>query len=272
MLQATLNSLSFLQGVASTRVIISHDGCRPETPIDRLQAYEDYFDALQSAADWDPSIRVVRLKEWGGLTGNLTAALEMCETPYVLIVQHDLPFTSEVPLRRIVGAMEMNPDLRCVRFNREANNAYGFDAFPRSRSRRYRQRDFTSDDGSTVEFTQTIGWSDNNHVCRVDYYRDIILPLCGRSASFPEDAANRAASPFLHRLFGTYIFGGLGMHAVISHLDGREAFDKLPPLPSDRRSKLRLRIRRVLVQIYFAALKVRYRFAAYGLWLRDRYK
>ena len=214
-------------------------------------------------------MRVVRLRKWGGLTGNISTALDYCQTPYVLIVQHDMPFTVEIPLGPILRLMEHSPRVRCIRFNRKANEAYGFDATPRSRIRWYRSQVFPDCD-ERIQLTQTIGWSDNNHLCKKHYYTDIILPLCGRSAYFPEHAANRAASPFLHRLFGTYIYGYKGMEAVVEHIDGREEFEKQRPIKRDAYAQVADRIRLVLRRLVSGVKKVRYRAKAYVLWVSIR--
>jgi len=138
----------------------------------------------------------------------------------MLVCQHDLAFVRPVDLPGLVRGMARRPDIRHVRFNKTENAPTTWDGEPAGRRRFFTEEVLAAGAGD-IRLTRTIGWSDNNHLCRADYYRHVILPLVRDRCIHPEHAANLAASPRMHDLLGTYIFGGLGEPPVLHHLDGR---------------------------------------------------
>lgn len=199
--------------------VLSHDG-----PV-RLSArqlldYDAYLRTLKKKYKGTPK-RVVTLEAWGHISGSLKESLALVSTPFVLVCQHDFKFTRSVPIVDLLELMAVNPEVKHVRFNKAANEPYDYDLFPGKRRDFYQQVDYHLPRGRLLSLIKTLGWSDNNHLCRANYYTNVVFPLVGNRRIPPEHACNPASRESLHGFFGTYIFGGLGDEAAIQHLDGR---------------------------------------------------
>lgn len=71
-----------------------------------------------------------------------------------------------------------------------------------------------------IIYTKTPAWSDNNHICLTQYYKDIIMKEC--SDGYPmESKIQGKINKKTHKKYGTYLFGELNHPKIIRHTDGR---------------------------------------------------
>jgi hypothetical protein len=218
----TLESLKFIDPDKSAQIVLAHDHHHPMALPDVQEAYLSYLAKLEKRYSGDDKVEVVKLNEWGCLAKNIINAIETVKTPFVLVVQHDFKFLENIDVLDCIYVMNKNPKVRHIRFNREANFPYVFDHDPKTRLKHYAEKSFELE-GNNRKLTliKTLGWSDNNHLCRTDYYREIVSPLTQDKKTFPEHPCNLASTPLLHQLFGTFVYGEIGKEGVIKHLDGR---------------------------------------------------
>lgn len=90
---------------------------------------------------------------------------------------------------------------------------------------------------------KTLGWSENNYITTADYLRRVILPTVGQSRASAETFLNAVSSKSRHNVLGTYVFGGWGHLAVVSHTDGRtygQQTSEKVPMEVDAHAQLRL--------------------------------
>lgn len=215
----TVESLSYLGLSAETRILLVHDWFKPGSPKEVVEAYAKYLSSLTRNCKDCPNIEIHVLKKWGCLTGVMRYAMQEITTRYLLAVQHDFEFVRHVPALDLCRAMDVNPTLNHIRFNQRSNFPIGFDGQSAGRMDFFQAVDLPR---NAFPLVRTAAWSDNNHLARVDYYRRVVLPLVGRKPTFMEAVLNPLNSPERHRLFGTYVFGGIGEEKTINHLDGRE--------------------------------------------------
>lgn len=211
-------------GQPGTPFVIAHDGL---SPFASWQVRKNFKHYLLSAREAHPQNTVViRLSRRRGLTRNIENGLAHVATPFVLIVQHDLPFCAPVDFDAAMALIRSNEDIKHLRFNRFDNNEAGWDAGvpaalkvdPEIRSSFFCEIDVSPG----VSVMQTLNWSDNNHLTSVSYYPQVVFPVVGRRRIPPERAMIPLVTPETHFTFGTYVWGGLSQAAVISHTDGRE--------------------------------------------------
>jgi hypothetical protein len=120
-------------------------------------------------------------------------------------------------MSKVIEDMELNPLLKHVRFNKRQTVQKRID------------KDFfgTIVSPKNYEYTQTGGWSDNNHVCLTRYYTDFILPqvpdgtTMEREIYFNIIRSDLEVGKYQHEDYGTYIFGPVNHPTMITHLDGR---------------------------------------------------
>ncbi|NBX51738.1 hypothetical protein EBT25_17825, partial [bacterium] len=104
-------------------------------------------------------------ENWGHLSGNLYYAFEFAvRSRFTLIVQDDLMFINDLPIRKIISTMENHSKIKHVRFNRRSNIVLG------------RDTELTQIKSGDLFFLKTNNWSDNNHITTSDYYRKIVFP------------------------------------------------------------------------------------------------
>lgn len=155
---------------------------------------------------------------WGHLSGSITAALQLVDTPYVFMQQHDLLLIKDFDLTGIVATMEANPNIKYVNLWPNKNRESVWYT---------RYVDQQIDGISFVPLCRSCGWTDQAHIASVKYYQDFVLPKC--SYCFMEGYLNPALGSSIydhgidegHKPFGTYLYGNLDDGYFIYHLDGR---------------------------------------------------
>jgi hypothetical protein len=125
----------------------------------------------------------------------------------------------------LLTAMQEAGHIRHVRFNLRPNVPIGYDGDSEGRRRFFKEELIhvpdSSPSGAPIALTATIGWSDQNHLCRADYYRCLVLPLMRGRKTFPESVLNPIAASSTHQILGTYIYDHIDAAEAIRHVDGR---------------------------------------------------
>jgi len=201
----TINSLENLNLPPDTPIVIAHD-YSPEP------AYAEYLRNLAQLYAETPRVKIIVRDTFGHLTGSLRNALPHVKTKYMLVVQHDLLFREGCDLSKVIEDMEREPELKHIRFNKRSNIKTGWDA----------RSDLFGKElcGLNYIYTRTPAWSDNNHVCTREYYRDIVMRDC-RDGQPMEAGIYKSMFKSKYERYGTYIFGPLGHRRMLNQRDGR---------------------------------------------------
>lgn len=249
----TFASLSSFLGVDSllpqVDIIAVHDGPALTTSRTARNAFNEYLAAVEANYSSRATILVRRTR--GGLTANIRTGLGQVKTPFVLVMQHDLPFSAPVDVFKVMEALETEKAIKHLRFNLRANSEPGWDAGcpPGMNMKAEIRAAFFQEHVVTPELLvmKTLGWSDNNHITRPCYYNNLVFPLVGRRKIAPEHALTPLVTPESHSIFGTFIWGGIANPAVIRHSDGRRysqswraKIERSYPVARHAREKLRL--------------------------------
>lgn len=217
--------VAYPSGIDRLPLVISHDGPSFFSGWKARRDFRGYREGLERLYR-DRATLVWRARK-GGLTRNIAQGLRQITTPLVLIVQHDLAFCQEVPLEKVVRVFIQNQDVKHLRFNLRDNDQPGWDGETppamtepiQIRAEFFHQVELLPG----IPGMQTLGWGDNNHVTRLEYYKDLVFPVVGVRSIPPERAMTPLPTPENHSVFGTYVWGGRAQTAVLTHLDGRNA-------------------------------------------------
>lgn len=214
-------SLCRIPALALCKKIIVFDGIQPRFEA-RLKDYQQYKRNIVKLTQSDPyfsNTTVVFCKKWVHLAGAIKEAMAHVTTPFVFIHQHDFVLQKDFDLNALIATMVANPYIKHVRLNRGLTNTEFIDWEG--------PIDEVTDPTFFVPLCRTCGWSDNDHVTRVDYYQQFVLPKCGRCAM--ENVLHWALKHSIsdlgieagHQPFGTYLYGNLSDGNYFYHSDGR---------------------------------------------------
>lgn len=245
LVEQAVRSLDLLEVSRRPPIVICHDQPRPDASPEVERRYRRYLRRLERHLSGRRDVRSVLAPEWGHLAGNIRHGLEFVETEFVLILQHDFFLLRPIDIEPILDLLAVEPDIKHVRFNKRSNVAEGFDGYDDGREQFFSEVHF---DG--LKLCRTLAWSDNPHICRTDYYGEVVLPIVGEERTAPEIVVDPIATPERHREFGTFVWGGLGDPPAVGFSKGRTM-----PSPSALRSALlaarsRLRIRSRLRSLF----------------------
>jgi len=219
-IKETIESLKFL-GKKNFPIIITHDYSSHPYFIKYLDNLDKYLKKSEYV-----DINVIVSKEHVHLTGIIRSAIDLVVTPYVLVIQHDLPFVKDFDIDGVICDMRDNPQIKYVRFNKRKNEKLVFDALNDLFGEELTCKNYT--------YTRTPAWSDNNHLCRTNYYRDLILIECIDSIPMEEQIHGRCTDEKEHTKWGTYLFDSFKKGPYIKHTDGRNFEHKrIIPLMND---------------------------------------
>ena len=236
-----LQSLQQMPDLQECQTIVVLDAPKAGLPADRQDAYRGFETRVRQCQQRDPLCRrlqVLPLPEHGHLTGSLRAATRAVATPYVLVLQQDLPFARPVDVFHSLRTLEANGGVKHLRFNTHPNTPAAFDV----------RLDLDVPGPAFVPLIRTEGWSDQNHMASVRYYREFVLPsidaipeprrqrMC-KGGAFMECFMNQLWNAEyarvrnwsrVHAVFGTYIYGVPGEAPYCLHVDGSEKHGGLP--------------------------------------------
>lgn len=195
------------------KLIIACDGIKElETNIIKI-SYQEFIKNLKDYYQNDPLIQIIICPYHGHLTGNLRNACKYVDTEFILVLQHDLIFVQEINLSKVIQDMKIYPVMKHLRFNKRFNIKDGWD-----RTKKFAKDIIVSTTENT--YISTEAWSDQNHLCRLSYYQEIILQEVP-DGCFMESILNQTCKGH-HSKYGTYIYGNINFPNTILHLDGAE--------------------------------------------------
>tara|TARA_B110000858_G_C17792919_1_gene470902 strand:+ start:1900 stop:2682 length:783 start_codon:yes stop_codon:yes gene_type:complete len=224
-IKGVLNSIDkFVLSKNKPKIIITQD-------FDDNPLYLSYLQNLEKYISNKPHMQIVKLTKRGYLIGNVLNALKYVKTKYVLIVQHDLPFITNIYLDKILLDLENNPSIKCMRFGKKKVGKQNCDSWGNNS---LYGKEIT---GKYFTYTRTAAFCDNNHICKKDYYYDFVLKhiklptpenAClkdkrkiGGMETQLKDWCNSLAR---HNEQGTYVFGKHNITpAQIGNIDGRKS-------------------------------------------------
>lgn len=215
-------SLMQIPAFLRCRKIIVCDGIQPGYE-HRTSDYDVYKQRIVRLTQSDPAFshaEVVFCSKWMHLAGAVKEAIKLVKTPFIFFHQHDFLLKKSFDLNGVIASMVANPQIKHVRLNQN----------PRADS--YTVFDGPVDEvvqGSHfVPLTRCFGWSDNDHVTRLDYYADFVLPHCFERVSMEwdmhpwfQDKIAEHGHDAAHAVFGTYIYGQIADGNYIFHTDGK---------------------------------------------------
>jgi len=190
--------------------LIAVDGLRPENTQEDHSRFKQYVHNLRSAYNSSHQ-RIAVANTHLDIGGNINQTLDLIQTRFMYVIQHDLEFIQDVNHSAVIKLMKAYPDsLPLVRFNKRPNLPYS-------------QSDHTSCWGEKningTYFVKTAHWSDNNHLTTVSYYKRMfeMLRMIKRA---PENAMQKMGRLNCGK-WGTHLYGRLNYPPMIRHLDGR---------------------------------------------------
>jgi GTP:adenosylcobinamide-phosphate guanylyltransferase len=207
-IKETIESLSLIHTVDNVKIILAHD-------YHNSNKYTEYFEKLTHYTKLFPHIEIIKLSQHGHLVGNIRNALSNITSKYILVIQHDLPFVKEFNIQKVIEDMEENPNIKYVRFNKRNNIKLGFDALNNLFGLQQIQQNYS--------YTRTPAWSDNNHICLTEYYKNIVMEECSNGRPMESILHGKNKNEETHKKYGTYLFGELNHPRVIHHIDGRNS-------------------------------------------------
>ena len=205
-IRETIESLNCINMSTDTPIILAHDYSDNPNYIEYLKNLNEYIKNR-------PNIIIVKRATHGHLTGNIRNAINYINTKYVLVIQHDFPFINKFNIEDIIIDMEKYNQLKHIRFNKRQNIKIRCDGINDLFGLEIKCINYT--------YTRTPWWSDNNHLCLTDYYKNIVLTECRDGGAMENTLGSRSINEATHAKYGTYLFGPLNNKQMIRHTDGR---------------------------------------------------
>lgn len=206
-IKSVIESLKYINMKDDIPIILAHDFSDHPNFLQYIQNLKKYIIDK-------PTIKLIVRESHGHLTGNVRNAFQYINTEYVLIIQHDLPFVNYFDIHKVIEDMKNNPELKHVRFNKRKNIKAVSDALNDLFGKQINSINYT--------YTRTPSWSDQNHLCLSEYYRNIILKECSDGTFMENYLIKRSVNEDIHSKYGTYLFGKLNEDAYINHTDARK--------------------------------------------------
>lgn len=225
MVNETFNSIhEFIDDLPpNTPIYISVDGLPMDknTP-ENIDTYHEYVKKLRLRFHKNPYVTILNNYKHGHVNHSIKVALELVETEFIYVLQHDLKFIKHVNHTALVNVMKDHPsEIQIVRFGSRKMFSW---------TQRQQCKDVWSYSFPQEEFEQYGGinlnlvvWSDNNHFTTKAYY-DKVLAKMGPVPRFPEaplmhsgsHSQNVSECAFLNQ----YIYNN-DEGPFINHMNGR---------------------------------------------------
>ena len=222
MLQETMESLEHLQGLspnAPIYIMVDHLDVRvaavvTEEIIEKEKRLEQYVHNLYAEYEHNSNIHIVVNVMNKHIGGSTQKALQLLHprTRYIHLVQHDFKFITDINHTAIVKTMDEerpggNP-IPMVRFNKR-----------HSAGAKAGCGNLTRLDVNGITLEPTTMWSDNNHVAKVEYYKDLLNKLVFLKR--PPESPMQVQAAVNCALNAQWLYGANGHQYAIEHLDGR---------------------------------------------------
>lgn len=172
-IERTHHSLRAFDALSGTRLLLGGDGVRPEQRdladpyCKKLKIMEDRFIGAKN-----PSA-VLRLHAWGHQANVMRMLLREVQTPLVLFMEHDTPFTPNVPIDwQGCADTILSGELDSIRYLHESR------IIP---PHEHLIVDWNSP-AAGIPYLKTAQWSQRPHLARTDWYRDLIDTYFGVSS------------------------------------------------------------------------------------------
>ena len=242
-LMDTIASLTIVPGLAD-RVRIVFDGgplplhkaalhkkCRHEVDLDAYNAYKQsarrrLSTLLTHAPDW----QILELSVRGCLNAAVHKGLANATTPFVALIQNDLPVRATFDLSLLLRIMREHREVKKVSFSAGSNRCQVRASINTCKVNRKiaPNRSFHtvpfSDYG--MPLTPVAYWFDGNHVASAEHYRTVYATLSPTYGGFMEDFL--FCKPWVqHEPWGTFLLGAMGEDDghYSFHRDSRNAED-----------------------------------------------
>lgn len=152
----TISSVVNFDAIDGARILIGADGVRPE----QRGLSEAYAEKLATIRDEMP---VMQLHHWGHQANVLRLMLQEVHTPLLLFMEHDTPFTPDVPIDwQGCADTLLTGELDLIRFLHESQ------IIPPHEHLMLEHVD------GKVPYIRTAQWSQRPHLARTDWYERII--------------------------------------------------------------------------------------------------
>lgn len=166
-IQTTLNSCYGYGALSNCLLAIGYDGVRPE----QRALTDAYREKLAALGIPDP------LPAWGHQANTFRRALAQVQTPLLLFMEHDTPFTPDVQIDW-EGCADtiLSGELDLIRFLHESQIIPPHEHL------------MVANVQGKVPYIRTVQWSQRPHLARTDWYRGLIDTYFGPSSRcFIED-------------------------------------------------------------------------------------
>jgi hypothetical protein len=215
MINKTITSVQkMIHGLRNPQIIISIDGLpmkkRTDENIDRLH---EYTKELRRLYDKDQSVMLLPHIKHLHINNNIQDALNLIDTKYIYIVQHDFEFIRTVNHTEIIDEMEKYSEkMQIVRFDKGVGKAKF-----QNQQLKLKQKGCDVYHGGKFNLAR---WSDNNHLTTKKYYEktfDIMGP-----ANRPPEGFFMANSEKMDCFFGNqWVYDYNPGEPYLRHLDGK---------------------------------------------------
>jgi hypothetical protein len=230
-IKTVIESLDFLNLDLNTKIILTHDEIKPEvkqTLRHAEQRFAAYLKNLQDYCDNEcryKNIQIVKREEWGHLTRTVQTGLAYVETEYILLLQHDLPFITNIDIYALLGAMINNKEIKHLRFNRKENLPTCWDGGETGYKVAEYLEAFKEVEFNGIKVCKTLAWSDENHLASKEYYETVVFPDCAVETTYTymEGVLHRK-NPDNPSRYGTYIYGAYGQQSPTKNTDGANTY------------------------------------------------
>ena len=186
MIEDTIRRIRAYPDLKGAEVLIMVDGVRTEQEHWRTD-YEEYTRRLIDLCNWHPDFRgclpiVFDQHLHQGVMTRRT--LPLVRTPLIFFCEHDMWPEGEIDFAGLAHAMQTHEEVKVIRLYRDAEM---------HSSHRDMVLDSTRHDVAGVPLARTTQWSQNPHLAKTEFYRDIIPRYFGHeSRTMIEDVLHGA--------------------------------------------------------------------------------
>jgi len=240
MLEAVLNTFPRVPGLVECPMVIVCDGFRfaekstwkagrvTEDAAVRYQEYIKNLEALLASGKLPAGTKLVIMDGRNGQALAVQAGLEQVKTPYVLVHQHDLEFTFDFHLDRVLDVLDdQSNNVKYVGMPLLVNLHYEAIAWQHHGVR------VVQEEHKDVQLLPVVFWYDSTHITSVRHYQELVF---GPTETYPpgsfveetfgvrqrQDIMNGGMAA--HPRYGTYYclsYGPDGLRRpLICHLNG----------------------------------------------------